>query len=121
MNTKKFTVMFYGVGKDPEVQEWPDGDLETMQICVNGFIDSIPHPLKDLVIVINEEGKLNEDPPNRHLYREGKIIDTIVGDFFVCRQHRDDLVSLTDADIRLLYLEHNSPDLIKRLEGLAAI
>lgn len=35
MSTKKFTVMFYEVGKDPEVQEWPDGDLETMQISSN--------------------------------------------------------------------------------------
>lgn len=69
-------VLYYRVGKDPELVSIPN-ELEAMQKLVGGPIEQL-HLFGYVVLICNEEGKLNDMPSNR---RVGD--DVIVGDFFI--------------------------------------
>lgn len=73
--------------------------LQEMQEIVGGYIeithaDGLP---KDVVIVCNEEGKLQNLPQNMWITRGGAE-DLLVGTFFVCKTEGEELVPLTDAE-----------------------
>ncbi|MBR3552962.1 MAG: DUF3846 domain-containing protein [Clostridia bacterium] len=73
--------------------------LRMMQQIVEGHIevvhaDGMP---KDVVIVCNEEGKLQNLPQNMWITRGGAE-DLLVGTFFVCKTEGEELVPLTDAE-----------------------
>lgn len=69
---------------EPAKVEQIDGSLESMQKFVGGYIEMLP--LEDeLVLICNEEGKLNHLPFNRLILNEkGQPYDVIAGDFFIC-------------------------------------
>lgn len=71
------------------------GDLKSMQALVHGHIEAI-YPYEDMVaLVCNEEGKLDQLPLNRALRdEEGKIYETISGNFFICGLEENDFSSL---------------------------
>ena len=82
------------------------GMLKTMQNVVDGYIEVIPHPdNEELLIVCDEEGKMKDKPFNRPLYVDGERKDVICGDFFICREDGEDMVSLTEEDIEWLLNE----------------
>jgi hypothetical protein len=82
-------------GKVPEVREIPNG-LEASQKIVGGYIEII-RLHDDVILVCNEEGKLDGLPPNRMIpeYR-----DIIMGTFFLTYDDDEgNFTSLTDEQI----------------------
>lgn len=64
-------------------------DLESMQQTVGGLIETV-YLNDDVVLICNEEGKVNGLPPNRAVYDENhRIVDVIAGDFFICTAPED--------------------------------
>lgn len=115
MNDKPIEVLLYPAtgDKKPErrtLEPVPTfGLLKAMQDLVDGFIEVIPHPgNKDLLIVCDEEGKMKDKPYNRPVLVDGHVRDFIFGDFFVCRQDGEDMVSLTEEDIEWLLNEYTA-------------
>ena len=83
-----------------------ENKLEVLQTAVSidadyrGLIEIISLS-ENVVIICNEEGKLINLPPNRHLGS-----DILCGVFYIAGQNRDgDLTSLTEAQI-ITYTEH---------------
>ncbi|MCQ2449784.1 MAG: DUF3846 domain-containing protein [Clostridia bacterium] len=75
--------------------------LKDMQDVVGGYIESLYPFEEEVAIICNDEGKLNGLPLNRALYDEdGKIIDIIAGDFFVCGLTEDNFGDLSPEQIR---------------------
>ena len=100
-------VMFYPVGRPPEVREI-DGSLKSMQGLVCGYIEVLDHErFEGLVYVFDEDGKIDRRPANRVIYGGN---DYIAGDFFVCRADGPDMVSLTEEDIEKLLREEGPSD-----------
>ena len=59
--------------------------LEAMQEAVGGYIESYMPFEDEVALVCNDEGKMQGLPLNRAIKdNEGKIIDVICGDFFIC-------------------------------------
>lgn len=65
-------------------------DLKRFQALVGGYIETVG-VLKDVVMIVNEEGKIKGMEPN-FLYG----FDLIVGPAIFCRVDRDKLASLTE-------------------------
>ena len=104
-------VMFYQVGRPPEVREI-DGSLKSMQGLVCGYIEVLDHErFEGLIYVMDEDGKIDHRPANRVIYGGN---DYIAGDFIVCRADGPDMVSLTDEDIEKLMREEGSSDTRRR-------
>lgn len=76
--------------KEPYVKEI-DGKLETMQSIVGGLIQAIyPFDHPEIVLICNEEGKLNKLRLNRALFdKDGNIVDIVAGTFFLCSAPAD--------------------------------
>ena len=96
----KIRVALFEPGKEP-VETHIENDLKALQKCVHGYIECIQLS-DDLVMVCNDEGKLNGSLPNRRL-GDDTIFDTfvVVGD-----THDDDgnFRSLTDDEMALVYM-----------------
>jgi hypothetical protein len=95
--TKLLKIVFYGVGKAPEVREIEDS-LDAFKAQIGGgWIEAVnlyqrlgPRAL-DLYAICDEEGLLKNMPHNR--------LD-IHGDFFVTRVNaKGDNITMTDDDI----------------------
>ena len=69
-----------------------DNDLESFQRLVGGYIETVPFE-GDLVMIINEEGKLRELPPN-FIWRG----DCIVGTAVFVRVDGDEFTSANESD-----------------------
>ena len=80
-------------------------DLASMQEEVEGYIEII-YPFEDenIGLVCNEEGKIEGFPLNRAIRANGKIIDVIAGNAFICDCSEDELQSL-DSKLIDKYLE----------------
>ena len=109
MNDKPIEVLFYpATGDKTPVRKTLApvpilGMLGAMQKLVDGFIEVIPHPgNKDLLIVCDEEGKMKDKVYNRPVLVDGHVTSFIFGDFFVCRNAGEEMVSLTEEDIEFL-------------------
>ena len=86
---------------DPE-----GGLLKTMQTIVDGYIEVIRHPDNgDLLIVMDEEGKMKGKNPTRAIYVDGILKDYICGSFFICRKDGEEMTSLTEEDFEWLMNE----------------
>ena len=85
----------------------PEGGLlKTMQTVVGGYIEVIRHPDNEkLLIVCDEEGKMKDKDFNRPICVDGEQKDVICGDFFICREDGEDMVSLTEEDFDWLLIE----------------
>lgn len=70
-----------------------DNTLEREQEIVGGYIEAFTLD-DDATIIVNEEGKLKELPPNRHYYD-----DILCGTIMIIGVDGDEFVSLTDEQI----------------------
>lgn len=77
-----------------------DGALETLQAIVDGNIE--PMYLDDgVVLICNEEGKINGMEQNRVLFANGKIADIIHGTFFLCGVDGEELADIPEDVINM--------------------
>ena len=89
------------VGKSPRVEEI-NNDLETLKSLVGGYIEVVRME-ENILIICNEEGKLNGLPPN---FSTG--YDVIVGTaVFVSFDGKEDFTSLSDTQILLIMDKFN--------------
>ena len=72
-----------------------DGDLKSMQAVVGGSIEAAYYFDDPVVLVCNEEGKLNGMLLNRAIRdKDGQPFEIIAGTFFICGLGEDDFISL---------------------------
>jgi len=94
--SKKLKGLLVAENKLPEVVEIPD-TLKSLQELVGGYIEYCYMPEhEDVVLICNEEGKINGMGPNRDIGH-----DIIFGPFFVIGDNPDigENISLTDEQI----------------------
>lgn len=97
-------ILYIRINEEPKVIE-TENTLEAMQELVDGHIEMIcPFSDPDIALICNEEGKFT-CAPNRPLKVDGRVIDVIHGDFFLCAAPIDseDFESLSDLQIELLF------------------
>ncbi len=92
---KELTVVIVEPGKEPYVRNI-EHKLEAFQKIVEGHIETIcDDGLEDMLIICNDEGKINHLRINR-ITQIGEYVDYIMGTFFVCSMGEYDFCSLTD-------------------------
>ena len=94
--SKKLKGLLVAENKLPEVVEIPD-TLKSLQELVGGYIEYCYMPEhEDVVLICNEEGKINGMGPNRDIGH-----DIIFGPFFVIGDNPEigENISLTDEQI----------------------
>lgn len=74
--------------REPETREIPH-ELEAFQAIVGGYIECVPFPYKDALLICNEEGKLKGMEPNLIIGRE-----VIVGPVVICGQDGDEFADV---------------------------
>lgn len=78
-----------------------ENSLEAMQQTVGGYIQCFYPFDDDVVIICDEEGKINGSLPNREILDEnGERIDVVFGTFFIAREGEEDFQSLTDEQLK---------------------
>ena len=101
MDDKTIKVLVVEPMKPCRVAEIPD-KLEVMQAIVGGYIQEVAPFTEPVVIVCNEEGKLQDLPYNRPLLdRNGLPYDIVCGTFFIAGVQGEHFASLTDDQIRV--------------------
>lgn len=101
MDDKTIKVLVVEPMKSCRVAEIPD-KLEVMQAIVGGYIQEVAPFTEPVVIVCNEEGKLQDLPYNRPLLdRNGLPYDIVCGTFFIAGVQGEHFASLTDDQIRV--------------------
>ncbi len=80
-----------------------DNTLEQMKGIVGGYIDTLYLPENHLVVVCNDKGKI-KDLPIRALVRnsDGEVVDTLNGDFIICRDGGEDFTDVKAEDIEVI-------------------
>jgi len=86
-------VVLVAPGSEPVITNI-NSDLEGMQAVVEGLIQVVPIG-GDLMIVCNEEGKLNDMPPN-FFFPDKK--DLIFGTCFFAKEEDGEIVGLDDCE-----------------------
>lgn len=83
-----------------------EGNLESMQQTVGGYIQAV-YPFNDPVaLVCNEEGKLTNLPLNRALRADdGEIYDIISGTFFICGMGDENFESIGPEQMKKYILQ----------------
>lgn len=88
----------------PAVKKAIENSLSAMQEVVGGYIEIIPAERmmggnilrnRDLLLVLNEEGKMNGSKPNFPT-RDG--YDYIFGTVFICKAQEDEMVGLSEEE-----------------------
>ena len=107
--------------KKPKIQEI-DGSLKSMQAVVGGLIQTIcPVDFdKTVVLVCNDEGKINGLQVNRGLRDEnGQLYDIVCGTFFVCGapSDSDSFTSLTPEQIEQYEKRFHTPEMFWGMNG----
>ena len=100
---KKLTVLHYTYNKESKKTESNlievEDTLANLQKLVDGSIEIYPLT-NNIMLVCNDEGKMIDLPLTAIALSEfSSIPEYIVGDFFVCRRHGEDLTSLKLIDI----------------------
>ena len=84
----------------PPVEKTIQSGLQSLQHEVGGYIECVYPFEDDVVLIVNEEGKINGLPLNRSLRDdEGEIYDVIAGSFIVAGITEDSFCSL-DGELR---------------------
>ena len=106
MAKKDIRVIVINVGEEPKVKMIPN-ELHALQEVVGGYIECIPF-LDKYDLVLNEEGKLNNLPPNFPIFG-GK--DILFGNAFITKTNHNtgNFASLTEKECEKL---------LRELEGL---
>jgi hypothetical protein len=97
--------------------------LEAMQETVGGLIEQIMPFDEEVALVCNEEGKIDGLDLNRALkYPDGKIIDIIAGDFFICSTKGENFTSLTDEQAQRYSEMFKTPErFYQTADGIKAV
>lgn len=97
---EKIKVLLLEPGKIARVAEIGTS-LEELQEVVGGCIETAYYFKDPVILVVNDEGKINGMPLNRGVYdKNKKLIDIIAGPAFLCRDAEASFGSLTDEQIR---------------------
>ena len=116
--TAKLKVLYIEPMKTPKIVEI-DGDLESMQNLVGGYIEEYMPFEDEVAIVCNDEGKINGLEPIRGIFdKEGELQDIICGSFFICYApvESEKYLSLPD-NLRKKYEEmFRHPEIITRTD-----
>lgn len=75
-----------------------ENELEPIQKIVGGYIEVLP-VTEDILLIMNEEGKLFGLPSNFQLIVNQRVADTIAGNALFVGRKEEDFSSLTDAQI----------------------
>lgn len=101
------------VGEDARVEDIGSG-LSAMQKVVGGYIEAIYPYEEEVAIILNEEGKLMGLPFNRALINDdGRIVDVMCGDFFICGIGEEDFTDIQDEYVDKFINEMDSSNLSK--------
>lgn len=115
----KLKVLLVEPLKRPRMIEIPH-EVEAMQRLVGGYIETV-YPFDDpVVLVCNDEGKLDGLPLNRVLFGEnGRIYDIIAGSFFIAHVPPDaeDFQSLPDDLAKKYAMKFATPERFVRVNG----
>ncbi|AJD93425.1 hypothetical protein JMA_41070 (plasmid) [Jeotgalibacillus malaysiensis] len=90
-------------------QEELEHDLESLQKFVGGYIEvtvAIPGSddsnAVDLLMVLNDEGKMKQLPPTIAYVKDREVVDFVAGNAFITRRTGEDFGSVTDEDFRTI-------------------
>lgn len=86
-------------------------ELTEMQSVVGGLIEVVP-VVNRVVMVCNEEGKLLELKPNRHVAFRGEL-EAIRGDFFFCGVDGEEFTDIPPQYERALMTLFRDPEFDK--------
>lgn len=78
-----------------------ENTLEAEQTFVGGYIEVV-RLTEELDLVCNEEGKNNGLKPTVAWIEEGRIIEIIAGNCFICRHNKEDFTSIQKKDVKLI-------------------
>ncbi len=97
-------------------------DLSSMQAAVGGLIQVLyPFEDPDVVLICNDEAKLEGLPLNRALFdtETHRLYDIVAGTFFICAapSDSDTFDSLPDDKIDLYERQFHFPEIFIRLNG----
>ena len=84
--------------KEKEIEGSIQETLEKMQDIVGGYIETITFPKEKIVLVCNEEGRLQNLPVN--FFHSG--FGFIYGNVFFVGMGEEDFVSLTNEQIEII-------------------
>ena len=77
-----------------------DTSLEALQNVVGGLIEcNYNFFYDDVVIVADEESKLGAKEQNRILVNDGRIVDIVYGDFFLCGAGDEEFADMPEDKI----------------------
>lgn len=98
INPNKRRIVVVEPGKLPEERIIGE-NLEDFQAVVGGNIEvTRDDRLPDMLVIVNEEGKIRGLPWNRRI-KNGGAIDYISGTFFVVGDNGNDFVNLSDKQV----------------------
>lgn len=110
-------VLMVEPGKTPYEAEL-DGSLKSMQEAVGGDIEGYYPYEEPVVIVCNDEGKINGLPLNRAIYnKDGEMIEIMAGTFFMAGLGEEDFTDLPDYFIEQYKEQFKYPEKFVRLAG----
>lgn len=97
---KTIKVLVFEPMAKPYVKEIED-TLEAKQEIVGGLIEPV-YWFDDVIVVVNEESKLRYDNPANFLILndDGRVIDIVFGNAFICCDAGEDFGSITDELIK---------------------
>ena len=97
----------------PRIEEI-EPTLRNLQSIVGGYIEIVPAELGDSALVIcNEEGKIDNLPPNRFVYdEEGIPYDMIAGTFIICDENLEGELASITPEHEAKYMERYSNEMI---------
>ena len=75
-------------------------ELQELQEYVCGFIEVVPIA-DNVVLIVNEEGKLRDLPINFWIGRGSQVCDCIRGDALICATDGEEFCDLTEEQITL--------------------
>lgn len=105
---ERITVVFKEAGKRGEIKTI-ENELETLQKMVGGYIEAVPFPAgNDILLICNEEGKLMKLKPNftvAYNLKGKEVCDYIVGDVLFVSVDGEEFGSLTEEQIECLKKE----------------
>ena len=115
---EKIKVLMVEPGKkayEKEIDTSLEGIYEALDCsCFETF-----YPYDDLVVIVcDDEGKINGSMPNRAVYdKDGEMVDVIFGNFFICDCSSDSFKSLPDDMMEKYKKEFLLPEHITRVHG----
>ena len=90
-------VIYKEPGKEPRTMVIPN-ELKVLQDLVGGYIETLKIA-DNVVMIINEEGKLLDLAPN---FFVGAIADVILGPVVICEEDGEDFALLSDHNVELI-------------------